>query len=54
MCFLPYLGVGRVGGWGVKRDWYITCLCTFAPYSSKIGVSETYFFDIVITHNDHP
>ena len=23
-------------------------------YNSKIGVPETYFFDIVATHNDHP
>ena len=26
----------------------------FTPRSSKIEVFETYFFDIVITQNDHP
>ena len=26
----------------------------FTLYSSKLEVSETYFFDIVATHNDHP
>ena len=26
----------------------------FTLVSSKIEVSETYFFDIVTTHNDHP
>ena len=26
----------------------------FTPGSSKIEVFETYFFDIVITQNDHP
>ena len=26
----------------------------FTPYSSIIEVSETYFFDIVTTHNDQP
>ena len=26
----------------------------FTLYSSKIKVFETYFFDIVTTHNDHP
>ena len=26
----------------------------FIPYSSRIEVSETHFFDIVATHNDHP
>ena len=49
MWLSPYLGMGA-GMWGSKRDWYTTCLCTFSSlYSSKIEVSETYFFDIVIT-----
>ena len=26
----------------------------FTPYSSKIEVSENYFFDIVTTHSDQP
>ena len=26
----------------------------FTLYSSKIEVSDTYFFDIVATYNDHP
>ena len=26
----------------------------FTLYSSKIEVSRTRFFDIVVTHNDHP
>ena len=26
----------------------------FTLYSSKIEVPETYFFDVVTTHNDHP
>ena len=57
VCFKPYLCVfhliwvlGAGGGGGYKRDWYTTCLCTFSSlFSSKIEVSETYFFDIVIT-----
>ena len=58
MCFSLYLGIGRAGGGGggggLPRDWYTTCLCNFTLVSSKIVVSETYFFDIVITQYDHP
>ena len=54
MCFSPYLGIWCREG-GVQWDWYTICLCTFPSlYSSKIEVCNTYFFDIVITSNDHP
>ena len=48
--FEYWAGVGAGGGGG-GQDWYTTFLCTFSSlYSSKIEVSETYFFfDIVIT-----
>ena len=46
----PYLGIGSGGG-ALPTDWYTTC---FTLGSSKIKVFETYFFDTVITENDHP
>ena len=53
--FFTLFGYLVRGGGGVQWDWYTTCLCTFSSlYSSKIEVSETYFFDIMITSNDHP
>ena len=55
-CFSPYWGIrfGRGGGGG-PRDWYTTCYAHnllvqfFTLDGSKIEVSETYVFDIVIT-----
>ena len=57
MCFSSYLGIrSGVGGGGLPRDWYTTCLCSFNLLmqfftlgSSNIEVFGTYFFDIVIT-----
>ena len=56
MCFSPYLGIGCWGGGGGSLDGVVHNLLMqlFAMYSSKIEVSETYFFDIVTTHNDLP
>ena len=39
------------GGGGLPRDWCTTCLCSFSffsLYSSKMEVSETYFFEVAI------
>ena len=48
--FFTLFGYWVGAGGGSKRDWYTTCLCTFPSlYSSTIKVSETHFFDIVIT-----
>ena len=52
MCFSPYLGIGRAGGGGGLVPNLLMQLSTLG--SSKIEVSETYFFDIVITQYDHP
>ena len=58
MCFSLYLGIGCGGGGGggggslgigTQLAYAISTLV-----SSKIVVSETYFFDIVITQYDHP
>ena len=49
MCFSPYLGIGcKGGGWqtGLVHN---PVMQFFSLYNSKIEVSETYFFDIVIT-----
>ena len=35
-------------------DWYKLRMQCFILYISKMEVSETYFLDIVATHNDHP
>ena len=35
-------------------EWYTTCSCKFRPVQLKNRSSETYFFDIVTTHNDQP
>ena len=54
-CFSPYLGIECMGGGVLPRDWYTTCLCSFSAYTpQKIQVFETYFFDTMITYNDHP
>ena len=43
-----YLDIGRGGGGVLPRDWY-NWLVQPSLYSSKIEVSETYFFDTMIT-----
>ena len=48
MCFSPHLRLGRVGG-GQSGLVHNLLMQFFSLYSSKIEVSETYFFDIVIT-----
>ena len=48
--FSSYLGIG-CGGGGLVHN---LLMQFFNLYSSEIKVSETYFFDIVITQNDHP
>ena len=55
MCFLPYLGFGRGGG-AVSPKGLVHNLRVqfFTLGSSKIDLSETYIFDIVTTHSDHP
>ena len=54
MCFSPYLRL-VAGGGGVQTALVHNLLMQFfSLHSSKIEVSEAYFFDIVITSNDHP
>ena len=52
-CFPPYLGNGW-GGAPPKGLVHNLLMQFFTLASSKIEVFETYFFDIVITLNDHP
>ena len=55
MCFLPSLGIVCVGGGGLLNGMVRNQLMQFSTLcSSKVEVSETYFFDIVAAHNDHP
>ena len=55
MCLSPYLGIGCRGGGGGQTGLVHNLLMQFFSfYSSKIEVSETYFFYIVITQNDYP
>ena len=52
MCFSPYLGIrlGGGGGGGLQMGLVHNLLMHFSSlYSSKIEVSETCFYDIVIT-----
>ena len=53
MCFSPYLSIGCGGGSpkGLVRN---LLMQFFTLGGSKIEVSETYFFDILTTLNDHP
>ena len=51
MRFSPYLGIGCGGSQGIGTQ---RAYAVFQPILLKIEVSETYFFDIVITENDHP
>ena len=48
MCFSPYLRLGLVGG-GQTGLVHNLIMQFFSLYSSNMEVSETYFFDIVIT-----
>ena len=48
MCFSPHLGIGCVWGGSPKGLVHNLLLQFFTPDSSKIEVSETYFFDTVI------
>ena len=48
MCFSPYSGTGRAGGGGGLVPKGLVHNLLF-PGTSKIRVSETYFFDTVIT-----
>ena len=50
MCFSPYLGIGCGGGGGVQTGLvHKLPMHFFSLYSSKSEVSETFYFDIVIT-----
>ena len=50
MCFSPYLGIGCGGGGGAPKRWVHNLLMQFFTLgSSKIELSETCLFDIVIT-----
>ena len=56
-CFSPYLGIGPRGGGGggsPKGLVHNLLMPFFTPGSSKVQVSETYFYDIVTTRYDHP
>ena len=53
MCFSPYLGMGCEGGGSPKGLIHNMLMQFFTLGSSKIEVSELYFFDIVTTQNDH-
>ena len=53
-CFPSYLGI-RSGGGGASMGLVHNLLMqVFTPGSSKIEVSETGFFDVVTSQNDHP
>ena len=55
MCFPPYLGIECRGGAGSPKGLVPNLLMQFfTPGSSKIDVSESYFFDTVTTQNGHP
>ena len=54
MCFSHYLGIGSGGGGGSKGLVHNLLVQFFTLVTSKIEVSDTYFIDIVTTHNDHP
>ena len=54
MCFSIYLGIGCVGGGSPQGVVHNLLMQFFTLESSKIEVSETYFFDIVTTGYDHP
>ena len=55
MCLSPYLGIGCREGGGLNGVGTQPAYAGFfSLYSSKIEVSKTYFYDIVITQNDHP
>ena len=49
MCFSPYLGIGGSarGGGVLPREWY-TLMRFLTLGNSKIEVSKTYLFNIVI------
>ena len=54
LCFSPYLGILYGGGGGQIGLVHNLLMQLFTLDSSKIGVFETYFFDTMITQNDHP
>ena len=58
MRFSPYLGIGcgawGLGGGSLKGLVHNLLVQFFTLGSSKIEVSETYFFDTVITYYDDP
>ena len=56
MSFSPFLGMACPGGGGEVQTELVHNLPTkfFIFDGSKIEVSQTYFFDIVISSNDHP
>ena len=54
MCFFLILGVCLCVWGGLSPKGVVHELLFFAVGSTKNEVSETYFFDIVTTHDDHP
>ena len=52
--FVILFGYWAGGGGSPKGLVHNLLMQFFTPGSSKSEVSETYFFDIVITCNDHP
>ena len=56
-CVSHYLGIGSGGGGGGVPKGPVQNLLAYAvlhPWHLKIEVSETCFFDIMTTQNDHP
>ena len=54
MCLSPYFGIGRRWGVSPKGSIHNLLVRFFTLGNSKIELPETYFFDTVITQNDHP
>ena len=52
--FLTLFGTLVVGGVSQWTSTHNLLMQFFSLYSSKIEVSETEFFDILATHDDHP
>ena len=54
MFFYPISALGACGGLSLKREVRNLIMHLFTLSSSKMELLESFFFDIVITKNDHP